>query len=50
MLGNALEGVPVEEEEEGDEDKTKDPDIEGTENMDGGGGNLIFERCSSFNV
>ncbi|XP_008331842.1 histone-binding protein N1/N2 isoform X2 [Cynoglossus semilaevis] len=28
VLGNALEGVPVEEEEEGDEDKTKDPNIE----------------------
>ena len=33
VLGNALEGVP--EEEENDEDKPKDSNVEITENIDG---------------
>ncbi|XP_047445459.1 histone-binding protein N1/N2-like [Mugil cephalus] len=34
VLGNALEGVPEEEEEEGEEKPPKDSNIEGTENID----------------
>lgn len=34
MLGNALEGVP-EEEEEGEEEQPKDSNVDSTENIDG---------------
>ena len=35
VLGNALEGVPEDETEEGE--KSKDCNVEGTENVDGEG-------------
>lgn len=35
VLGNALEGVP-EEEEEGEEEKPKESNVDSTENIDGG--------------
>lgn len=34
VLGNALEGVP--EEEEGEEEKPKESNVDSTENIDGG--------------
>jgi len=35
VLGNALEGVPEEEEEEEGEEKPKDSNVDSTENIDG---------------
>lgn len=35
VLGNALEGVP-EEEEDGEEEKPKESNVDSTENIDGG--------------
>lgn len=41
-MGNALQGVPEEDEEE-DEEKPKDSNIESTENIDGEG---VLVYCS----
>lgn len=52
VLGNALEGVPQEEEGEGDEGeakpKPKVSNVEGTENIDGGKFFFLMKSTSLF--